>query len=183
MDLVDVLGLGDGLILGRLLFALFALARLAGRLCRLGNGLRRRDAQVFQIQELVAALAEGLRRLFLAHADHVDALLAQMDGERGIVAVAGNQNEAVIDALVQKLDRIDDHCHIGRVLAGHVVKLLLRFDGQALDLALPALEVILFPVAVGALDHDAAQGIDLLNDRLQLGKLGVVGVDQHGDLL
>ena len=111
------------------------------------------------------------------------ALLAQMDGERRVIAVARDDDEGIIDLAVQQLDRVDHERHIRGVLAGDIVKLLLGLDGQALDLALPALERLLLPVAVGALDHDAPVGRYLPDDCLESSGFCIVCINQHDDAL
>ena len=58
--------------------------------------------------------------------------LMQLDGQRGIVAVAGHDDEGVVNIRVQKLDGVNDQGHIRRVFAGNIIKLLLGFDGQTL---------------------------------------------------
>ena len=107
----------------------------------------------------------------------------QLDGQRGIVAVAGNDDEGVVNIRVQKLDGVNDQGHIRRVFAGNIIKLLLGLDGQTLDGRFPVFQGVLSPVAIRPLDNDAPPSGDLAQNIGHFGELRVVGVDHDRDFL
>src|SRR5690242_16623698 len=135
-------------------------ARVLAQLLR-AQGLRGRGrlflaavrlAEHVGVDEAVAGGDEGAGRLALAEAVDGQARLADAPRQRGEVAVAGDDAEAVEAAGVEQVHRIDDHRRVGGVLALGVAELLDRLDRQGEQLVLPAAQVVVGPVAVGALD-------------------------------
>ena len=100
-------------------------AAAAGRPWSARRG-RRLAAEDLEEDELLARLHERLRRLALAHPDDPLAGLAQPRRQRGEVAVAGDDREALDVAGVEQVHRVDDQRRVGGVLAGRVGELLLR---------------------------------------------------------
>src|SRR5690606_29489752 len=160
--------------LERLLLRLPARAGLAAR----GLFFLLVDAQVLGVDELVAGGDEGLRGLTLAEAVDGEPLLADARGQAGEVAVAGDDAEAVEVAAVHQVHRVDDQRAVRGVLAGGVVELLDRGDRVGQQPVLPAAEVPRGPVAVGAAHAGVAVLGDLRQQRRQVLRVAVVGVDQ-----
>ena len=134
-----------------------------------------------EVDELVAGVAQRLRRLVLP--EHVDLLarLAQPVGEAGEVAVAGDQRERLDVAVVQQVHRVDHEREVGGVLAGRVGVLVHRAQAEAVELARPLGEVRVGPVAVDAPDGRVAVLRDLAQHLVGVGRARVVGVDHHRD--
>jgi hypothetical protein len=83
---------------------------------------------------------------------------------------------------VEQVHRVDDHRRVGGVLARRVGELLDGLDRLGEQVVLPALQVVAGPVAVRALDVGGAVLGDLGQQRLGDRGLGVVRVDEHGQL-
>ena len=105
-----------------------------------------------------------------------------MDGQWGVVAVAGDNDEGVVEIAVHQCHRIDDEGDVGGVFSGDIVKLLLRFYGQPVESRLPVFQALLLPVAIGALDHNTTVIGYGADDIFQPGKLSVVRIDQQDDI-
>ena len=177
--------LGDLLLPGRgLLLGIFLSYRF-------GFGFFRRFAwlsgivicEVFQKEEVVTGVAEGLGGGLDSYSHDVGTAFMQSDGQRGEVAVAGDQHEAVECVGGQQVHGVDYQGHVGGVLARNVVELLLGLDSEALELVLPFVEVALLPVAVGALDYDTPAGGDFRHYCVQLLELGVVCIYKQCDFV
>ena len=108
--------------------------------------------------------------------------MPQSGCKRGEIAVRAHDPEPVYLPLVEQVDRVDRHRHIGGVLSRGQVELLLRADTELVSDLIPLGEVVLGKVAIGALDihlpqlrHDGKYGIDPARS-------GIVCVDQQGDV-
>ena len=106
----------------------------AGRLKRLGCAIltvprARARKQVLGVDKSAAGLTEALRRLLLAKAKHVDALLTDAGREPGKITVRRNQTKSIEPTAVQQVHGVDDQGDVGRILAGRIGKLLLGYDG------------------------------------------------------
>src|SRR5690606_28830534 len=82
---------------------------------------------------------------------------------------------------VHQVHGVDHHRHVRGVLARAVGELLYRADRVLVEDLLPAREVRALPVAVGAAHVDHAVARDLVEDGVDPGRGGVVGIDQQGD--
>src|SRR5690606_21518819 len=98
-------------------------------------------------------------------------------------AVGGDDAEAVDQAAVQQVHRVDDQRRVGGVLAGGVGELLDRLDRQALQVLLPAPQVGRGPVAVCTLDRGGAVARNLGEEFGCDRCLRVVGIDQDRELV
>ena len=101
------------------------------RRCRALPLLRRGFKQVFDIDEPVACIPEGLGRLPLAKAADRHPLLTQALRQPREVTVRRNEAEAVEAALMQQVHGVDDEGDVRRVLAPGVAALLVLKDSQA----------------------------------------------------
>ena len=160
-------------------------AQVGQRRGLLASDLRRPSSGTGRLEHLEEdePVAGGLeRRRRTAPAQAVDGLagLAQPGREPGEVGVAGDDREGVEVAGVEQVHRVDDQRGVGGVLAHGVGELLDRLDRVAVELVLPADEVLRRPVAVGALDRRDAVARELLEDGGGVGGGRVVGVDQDG---
>ena len=81
-----------------------------------------------EINELVASGDEGAGRLAFPKTIDGDALLTDAGSEASKVTVARDDAEAGEAAGIEQVHGVDDHCAIGRVLAGRVGELLDRLN-------------------------------------------------------
>ncbi len=85
--------------------------------------------------------------------------------------------------MIEQVDRVDRHRHVGRVLTRGQVELLLRADPVFMGDLVPVLQIVLGEIAIGPLDvHLAELGHDG-EHRVDPARTGIVGVDQEGDVL
>jgi hypothetical protein len=71
---------------------------------------------------------------------------------------------------IQDVEGVDHHRHVARVLALRIVELLHRPDRVLVKHFLPAAQPLLLPVAVGAPDARLAEGRQLVEDEVDLGR-------------
>ena len=133
-------------------------------------------------EEAGAGALERLRRLGVAEAVDVGAVLAQVHDERGEVGVGGDQREGVGALGVQDLDGVDGQGDVAGVLALARVELLHGADRVLVQHLLPRLQAGLGPVAVGAAHVGLAEPRQLAEDDVDPRGRRVVGVDEEGDL-
>jgi hypothetical protein len=150
---------------------------LRRRLLAVGGGARK---QVLGVDEAAAGLAEALRRLLLAEAVHVHALLADAGGEPGEVAVGGHEAEAVEAAAVKEVHGVDHQGDVRGVLARGVGELLLGNDGVLRQDVGPGLRAGAGEVAVDAPHAGLADLGDFLEQPVGDLRRGIVGVDENG---
>ena len=93
-----------------------------------------------------------------------------MHDERREIGVGRDDAEGFGLIGVKQVHRVDDHHHVGRVLALAVVELLHRADRVLVQHRLPALQPILLPVAVGAADVGDADLRELGEDHVDLAR-------------
>ncbi len=131
-----------------------------------------------EINKLVAGGDEGAGRLAFPKTVDGDALLTDAGGEASKVTVARDDAEAGEAAGIEQVHGVDDHCAIGRVLAGRIGELLDRLNRMFEQAFLPALQVGAGPVAVDALDARHAIIGDLGQEADNDLRRGVVAIDQ-----
>lgn len=135
--------------------------------------------QVLDEDEAPAGLAQGLRRVASADAEHLQSLLAEPAREPCEIAVRGDEHESVESPGVHQVHRVDDERDVGRVLAFRVRKLLVGDEREDRELLLPAPKQRSGEVPVDSPHARLAEGRDLLEDGVCPLRRSVVGVDQH----
>ena len=95
---------------------------------RVAKRLRRFLRNAIQEQELIAGIPEGLRCLTGAYADDLDAGFPEPNGQRCVVAVAGDDGEGVVFMAVQQVHGVDGQSHVRGVFADGAVELLCGLD-------------------------------------------------------
>ncbi len=96
-------------------------------------------SDIFQKDKFIAAVPEGFGRFVFADTDDVHAGFVKADSQRRIIAVTGNNDKSIVNSLVKQVDGVNDQGNIRSVFAGHIIKLLLRLDGQPFQFVFPVL--------------------------------------------
>ena len=112
--------------------------------------------QVGCVHEHIAGIHEGFGGLFLADAHHKHARFPDACSEPGVIAVAGDQAEAVHHVGVEQVHGVNDHGAVGGILANRVAELLDRLDGMEIQHILPGIHAGGGPIAVNAADGNQA---------------------------
>ena len=140
-----------------------------------------RPAQRFQIQKPRAGVYKRLGCFVGTKAINLHPFGPQVHDQRGEVAVGRDDAKGIGPLGIQQLHRIHRHGHVGSVFALGVIELLHRPQRVIEQLALPAAQVRLGPVAVNAADADLAQGGQLCQDVVHLLGGRIVGINEQGN--
>jgi len=108
--------------------------------------------EVLGVDEQIAGVDERFRRLLLADAHDESPFLADARGQAGVVAVAGDDAEALDQFTVHDVHGVDDQGAVSGVLAHGVAELLDGLHGVVVQGVLPGVHVRSCPVAVNAAD-------------------------------
>jgi hypothetical protein len=84
---------------------------------------------------------------------------------------------------MQDVHSIDDHRAVGHVLSHGIAELLNRLKGMEVQDFLPGVHIAGGPVSVDTPDSDLSMAAHLHQHLRQYGRLGVIAIDQDGDLL
>src|SRR5690625_2221549 len=82
---------------------------------------------------------------------------------------------------MHQIHRVDDQRDVGGVLTGRIGELLLRQDGERLQLPDPAARAIARHVAIKSSYIRVPMLGDLLEKAVRMGGAGIVAIDQHGN--
>ena len=104
-----------------------------------------------------------------------------MHDQRGEVGIRRDDAEGIGLFGIEQLHGIHRHGHIGRVLALGVIELLHGPHGVLQQLALPAVQTGLGPVAIGTANIDQAEGGQLGQYLVNHLRGRVVRIDQQGN--
>lgn len=128
--------------------------------------------------------AGGLERRgggWASEAEDRHAAFAQVVGQWGVVAVAGDQGEHVWSNDVVEVDGVDYEREVGGVLALHRVGLLDRAEAASVQFGVPAAQGRLEPVAVGAANLNQTLLGEHSEYLIEAVQCGVVGINEERD--